>query len=841
MDREYQLQVETAIEKSNQNDTLQVETVVEEASKERPSIRISVRNLVEFILRSGDIDNRHKGAYDSSIMQEGSRIHRLIQRRMGAEYHAEYFLRHILPQEDYDITVEGRADGIIFDERDLQKSVIIDEIKSTFGDLDYLKAPAEVHLAQAKCYAAIFAQQKGLHEIGVRMTYCNIETQEIKYFHETYTFHEISNWFDDVMERYAKWAEFEFQWKKIRNVSIKEIRFPFPYRKGQKELAAQVYRTIYHQKRLFIEAPTGVGKTISTVFPAVKAMGEGLGDKIFYLTAKTITRTVAKDCFGLLRDGGLQMKTVIITAKDKICPLEESECNPDACPYAKGHYDRINEAIYDLLMSEDSFSRESIEIYAKKHMVCPFELGLDMSLFSDAIICDYNYVFDPNVYLRRFFGDGVQGNYLFLIDEAHNLVDRAMDMYSASLYKESFLELKRLLKPYDKKLEKGLEGCNKQLLMMKRNCENVRVEEGISLLVMALTRVMGLMEKFMEEQENRPERQQVFDLYLEIRHFLNMYENMGENDYVVYSEQQEDGRFMVKLLCVNPSNSLRKCLDKGKSTIFFSATLLPIQYYRDMLSGDHEDYSVYAESVFDERKCGLFVAGDVSSKYTRRTDVEYYNIADYIHKVTRQLTGNYLVFFPSHAFLNRVYEAFTEYFLDESTECIVQKGIMSEEERETFLMRFEGNPDCDFNEVIQMPVEIEQERTLIGFCVMGGIFSEGIDLKHDSLIGTLIVGTGLPMVCNERELLKACYDEQEWNGFDYAYRFPGMNKVLQAAGRVIRTADDIGIVVLLDERFLTRSYTKMFPREWKHYEICNLSNIEDKVADFWELHNKYPS
>ncbi len=839
MECKNQSQGKAAIEKRSGGSAGQSKTVEQETPAERPSIRISVRNLVEFILRSGDIDNRHKGTADSAMMQEGSKIHRMIQRRMGADYHAEYFLRRILPKEDYDIIVEGRADGIIFDEQDWRKPVVVDEIKSTFSDLEYLKTPAEVHLGQAKCYAAIFAEQKELREIGVRMTYCNIETQEIKYFHETYTFVEIRNWFDGVMDSYAKWADFEFQWKKIRNASIKEVQFPFSYRKGQKELAAQVYRTIYHQKRLFIEAPTGVGKTVSTVFPAVKAVGEGLGDKIFYLTAKTITRTVAKDCFGLLRIGGLRMKTAVITAKDKICPLEEPDCNPVACLYAKGHYDRINEAIYELLMWEDSFSRENIEACAEKYKVCPFEMGLDMSLFADAVICDYNYVFDPNVYLRRFFGEGVQGNYLFLIDEAHNLVDRAMDMYSAALYKESFLELKRLLKPYDKKLEKGLEGCNKQLLLMKRDCESVKVEESIAPLVMMLTRVMGLMEKFMEEQENCPEREKVFGLYLEVRHFLNMYENIGEKDYVVYSQQQEDGRFMVKLLCVNPSESLRKCLDKGKSTVFFSATLLPIQYYRDLLSGDHEDYSVYAQSVFDERKCGLFVAGDVSSKYTRRTKLEYYNIAAYIYKVTRQLTGNYLVFFPSHAFLNEVYEAFIEFFAEESMECIVQKSSMSEEERETFLMRFEGNADCDFDAVIQMPVEFEQERTLIGFCVMGGIFSEGIDLKNDSLIGTLIVGTGLPMVCSERELLKASYDEQAWNGFDYAYRFPGMNKVLQAAGRVIRTAEDIGIVVLLDERFLTMSYKKMFPREWKNFEICSLKNIEDKVADFWKLHGKY--
>ncbi len=820
----------------------------------RPSIRISVRNLVEYILRSGNIDNRHKGSPDMATMQEGSKIHRMIQRRMGAQYHAEYFLRYVLSKPDYDIVVEGRTDGVIFDEKvvgiraennviqcadSIEKPVVIDEIKSTYMEMEYLKKPSEIHLAQAKCYAYIFAEQKHLREVSVRMTYCNIETQEIKYFHETYTFVEIRNWFFQVMDSYAKWADFEFHWKTERNASIKQVSFPFSYRDGQKELVSQVYRTIYHKKKLFIEAPTGVGKTVSTVFPAIKAIGEGLADKIFYLTAKTITRTVAQECVDILRENALRFKTVIITAKEKICPMEEVECNPDACQYAKGHYDRINEAIYDLLMHEDSFTRDMIAKYAKKHMVCPFEMGLDMSLFSDAVICDYNYVFDPNVYLRRFFGEGVQGNYLFLIDEAHNLVDRAMNMYSAALYKENFMELKRLMKTVDKKLEKGLESCNKQMLALKRECETMQIEESIASFVMSLVKLQGIAEKYLEEHEGHPDRQEVLDLYLEVRHFLNMYENMGEHDYVIYSEILEDGRFMVKLLCVNPSQSLKKCLDKGKSTIFFSATLLPVQYYKDMLSGDEEDYAVYAQSVFDEYKRGLFIANDVTSKYTRRSDSEYYRYADYIARVTKQLTGNYLIFFPSHAFLNKVYEQFMTYFMDDDMEVIVQSNSMSESEREEFLTRFEGNTDCNLQDVIQMPIEFEEEKTLLGFCVMGGIFSEGIDLKHDSLIGTLIVGTGLPMVCNERELLKCCYDEQDWNGFDYAYRFPGMNKVLQAAGRVIRTAEDVGIVILLDERFLTMPYKKMFPREWKHFEICTLDNVADKVANFWNQHEKY--
>lgn len=811
---------------------------------EKPSVRISVRNLVEFMMRSGNIDNRHKTSGDQSML-EGGRIHRMIQRRMGSDYHAEYFMRHMQDMSDFEIVIEGRADGVITD----GEHITIDEIKSVYKDLDYIGKPADVHLAQAKCYAFFYAEQNSLPDIRVRMTYCNIETEEIKYFHEAYTYIEIRNWFRNLIEEYAKWARFEFEWKKLRRQSIKALEFPFAYRDGQKELVSQVYRTIYHERKIFIEAPTGVGKTISTVFPAVKAVGEDRGDKIFYLTAKTITRTVASDCFDILRTGGLRYKTVILTAKEKVCPCEETDCNPDACPRANGHYDRINDAIYDLLIQEDSFTREKIEEYAEKHMVCPFEMCLDMSLFSDAVICDYNYVFDPNVYLRRFFAEGVEGNYLFLIDEAHNLVDRAMEMYSAILYKEDFMELRRHIKPYSRKLEKTLESANKFMLTLKRDCETMQVldvygnGEGDSLspLLVILTRLMTQMEKFMEDEERSDIRKPVFELYLQIRHFINMYENINSDrrNYVAYSEHVEDpvehtNHFMVKLLCVNPAYNITQCLDKGRSAAFFSATLLPIDYYRNLLSGNDEDYAVYAKSVFDERKRGLFICNDVTSKYSRRSDMEYYNIAKYIQLITGEKQGNYFVFFPSHAFLNQVLHAYEEYFEDESVECIVQKSSMREEEREEFLNRFEGNEDCELEQLIQMDIEYEEEKTLLGFCVMGGIFSEGIDLKNDRLIGTLIVGTGLPMVCNERELLKESYEEEGLQGFDYAYRYPGMNKVLQAAGRVIRTAEDIGIVALLDDRFLANSYQRMFPREWQNYRVCNLETIADEVADFWD-------
>ncbi len=791
-------------------------------------IRISVRSLVGFILRSGDIDNRRTSAPENA-MQEGSRIHRMIQRQMGPEYQAEVGLRFAYDTGEYQILIEGRADGIITQEA----GVTIDEIKSTFHDLKKVKKPVDMHLAQAKCYAAIYAIQNELFHIRVRMTYCQVETEELKYFHFDYTRQELQEWFEGLMEQYRRWADFSFRWQKERQESIRQLAFPFPYREGQKDLVTYVYRTIYHRRKLFIEAPTGVGKTISTVFPAVKAMGEELCERIFYLTAKTITRTVAENTYEILRERGLRFKSVILTAKEKICFMEETDCNPEYCPYARGHYDRINDAVYDLLCHEDSFSREKIEEYARRHQVCPFEMSLDMSLFSDGIICDYNYVFDPHAYLRRFFSEGMQGEYLFLIDEAHNLVERGREMYSAVLRKEDFLELKRTVRAYDERIAKNLDKCNKELLALKRECEGFHIETSIDLFVRALMRLGTAIDDYLEDHDDSPVKKDILEFYFEVSHFLEMYEVADEN-YVTYSEIASDGSYIVKLFCVNPGRNLLECMRRGRSTILFSATFLPIGYYKKLLGAEKGDYEVYAKSVFNPEKLGLYIGNDVTSKYTRRSDTEFQRIAAYIDEIVSRRHGNYLLFFPSHAFLRQVYETYTEvYNADGKVECILQGEHMNEQAREDFLNRFVGNEECVLEDVIHMEIEMEEERSLLGFCVMGGIFSEGIDLKKDSLIGAIIIGTGLPQVCNERELLKNYFDEQGENGFDYAYRYPGMNKVMQAAGRVIRTEEDFGIVALLDERFLMPSYQKMFPREWKSQQIVNVDQIGHKVEAFW--------
>ena len=791
-------------------------------------VRISVRALVEFILRAGDIDNRRRSGSDNA-MAEGSRIHRMIQRRMGSEYTAEVSLSYRYATENYDIVIDGRADGII--DGDL---ITVDEIKGTYRHLEKLTAPIPEHLSQAKCYAYIYALDHGLARIRVRMTYCNMDTEDIRYFHEVYDFEPLQEWFLSVVEQYKKWTDYRFAWNALRQASIKELQFPFAYREGQKELATYVYQTIVHKKKLFLEAPTGVGKTISTVFPAIKAMGEEKADRIFYLTAKTIAASVAENTVGILRDNGLQFKSVTITAKEKICFMEECECNPENCPYAKGHFDRINDAMYDLLTQESHFDRTNIETYAKKHMVCPFEMSLDMSLFADGIICDYNYLFDPHVFLKRFFAEGKSDKYLFLIDEAHNLVDRGREMYSATLVKEDFLALKKRVKVYDKKLEKRLEACNHQMLILKKECETHQRYESVKPFYDSVERLYGALEDYLENHEESPIRKEVLEFYFKVSHFMLIYEKLGD-EYIIYSSYDEAGNFFVRLYCVDPSVNLRECMDKGEASVLFSATLLPIQYFKKLLGGTAGDYEVYAKSTFDSKQKALIIGRDVTSKYSMRSTMQYRNIAQYIHKIISTKAGNYMVFFPSHHFLKQVYQEYDFLYGDEAgVECILQQEYMKEEDRAAFLGHFLGNDKLQLEEIIHMDIDTEDIQTLVGFCVMGGIFSEGIDLKNDSLIGAIIVGTGIPQVCLERELIKAYFDENEENGYEYAYLFPGMNKVLQAAGRVIRTHEDRGVIALLDERFCYNTYRNLFPREWSDYKVVDTESVEGEITEFWE-------
>ena len=840
-------------------------------------IRISVRDLVEFVMRSGDLDERAAGISEEAML-EGARMHRKLQKEEGPEYMAEvplsiyYPIR--FPEEDVNAAVaesfgaqpqemlqgatvflEGRADGI-FSGCDPENPIFgeawtIDEIKTTYRRLSALKEPEQVHLAQAKCYAYIYLVQNHLESVRVRMTYCNLVTEQVRRFTSEYSAAEIEKWFDGLMEEYARWVQLEIQWKQVRDRSLTQLVFPFPYRPGQKELAVHVYHTICHGRKLFLEAPTGTGKTISAIFPALKAMGEGKADRLFYFTAKSVTGQVALETFSLMRENGLRLRSIQLTAKEKICPMEKKTCNPDECPRARGHFDRVNEALYALLTEQDDVSRQVLEAYSEKHCVCPFELGLDASLFADAIVGDYNYLFDPHARLKRFFAEGKgRSRYLFLVDEAHNLVERGREMNSASLSREEcrvfrsavrgiypslWKKLGKLVSAYKPFLEQFSEENGQR--------EKVAFPEEIDAFADAAYKVMEEMQSILYEQRRgaaqgkadpAQAQENFLSAYFDLSHFLTIYEGMDEA-YRIYVQKNGREDCVVKLFCADPSGKLSECLEKGVSSILFSATLLPIRYYKRLLGGKEEDYEVYARSSFDPEKLGLFIAGDVTSRYRARGAEQYGKIAACIRSVVSQRHGNYMVFFPSYAFMEEVLAEYRERWPeDEETVFAVQSPQMTEKERQAFLDRFKKSGTGGSESGGKSAAESGCDKSLLGFCVLGGVFSEGIDLRQDRLIGSLVVGTGFPQICVEREILKRYFDEKGENGFDYAYRLPGMNKVLQAAGRVIRTADDVGVVVLMDERFLTGQYRRLYPAEWQEIRFTNSLEIGDKVSRFWD-------
>lgn len=767
-------------------------------------VKISVRELVEFTLRQGSI--RSSGAPTGNRAVIGTLAHKKIQNSMEANYEAEVKMVHECALDDIEYIIEGRADGII---KDLV-SVTIDEIKTTTVPLDQIEEDFNpLHWAQAKCYAYFYAKDHKMKSMQVRLTYYNIDTKEIKHLERGFYFDELESFFGQIIKKYHKWITFYMKWTKERNASLVELTFPFDkYRKGQREVAISVYKAIKGEEKLFINAPTGIGKTISTLFPTLKAMGEGSGSKIFYLTAKTITRTVAEEGIQRLQNNGARIKSITITAKDKICFCEKRECHPDFCQWAEGYYDRIDEASYEILQKEDTLTRPIIEMYARKYQLCPFELALDLAVWADVIICDYNYVFDPNVGLKRFADNK---DFIILVDEAHNLVDRAREMYSAGLSKRQVLNVKKILGKGHSSISKELKRINDYLLELRKTyIDEVGVyitKEPPKELYKHIRRFLAACDKKLT-QKGVELPQELMDFYFEAYNFNRTYELFDEH-YICYAEEK-GSEVYVKQFCMDPSMAIDEITSGCKSVVFFSATLLPISYFKEMLGGA-EEKALNFESPFLEEHALRCMTSDVSTRYRDR-QASIGMICRYIEQIASKKQGHYMVFFPSYKYMEETYEAFKE---ETQYKIYKQENEMTEEDREAFLKHFEI-----------------QGETTINFCVLGGIFSEGIDLTGERLIGVIVVGVGLPQIGLERDLIKNYFNETGRDGYHYAYTYPGINKVLQAVGRLIRTEEDKGVIVLIDDRYLSYFYQEMLP--YSYQRVNNSREIEQVVKDFWK-------
>lgn len=755
-------------------------------------LKLSVRKIVEWVLRSGSIDNQFR---DMSAMFLGAAAHRKIQKQMGENYQKEVSLKLETQIHDIPVTIQGRADGIITNQND---TIIIDEIKTTTLSLDHIFEQREQHISQAKCYAYMYLQtlENPPDTIDIQLTYFQLETEEIRRHIWTFAVCELTAFFAALLEQYGIWLRFEQEWKITRNTSITALNFPFPaYRKGQRELAVAVYRTISAGKNLYACAPTGIGKTLSSLFPSIKAMGKGKTAPLFYLTAKTVTRTVAEEAIRQMADKGLRFKSITLRAKEKICINSECICNPDNCEYAKGHFDRVNEAILELIKNNDLITPVETETYAKNYRVCPHELALDAALWCDLIIGDYNHVFHPEVSLQRFFYDEKR-DYIFLIDEAHNLADRVRDMYSANLRKSVFSQIRTALKDKDsisKSLRKSFRTVSAYLSGLETQISKEIDMDFVKLIESAVIETG----EWLSAKKNHALCEKILELYFEMNKFLIISEIYDTHYTSIVERFGRDS--VVTLFCLDPSKHITDGLSRAKSSILFSATLTPLPYYREILGGGPEDFMVSLPSPFDPALLQLISHCGISTKYKDREN-SYTPISQTIYETVTREKGNYLVFFPSYEYMQKVYELFCTQYPE--VETLLQKSEMSETERADFLACFDSG------------------NKITGFAVLGGIFSEGIDLVGDKLIGAIIVGVGIPKISMRQDLIKDYFNTKNGQGYDYAYVFPGMNKVLQAAGRVIRAEDDQGVVVLIDSRYSTAQYRGLFPEHWSHVQMA---------------------
>ncbi len=807
----------------------------------KPRYSIGAREMVEFVLRRGDLG----GEYDFMPLDRslaGIRGHRQWQNSRPEGYVKEVPLAFDIETEEFVFRVRGRIDGVL---PSTAEGVLIEEIKTIVGHWDGESDPLD--WAQAKCYGYIYSSQNGLSEIAVQLTYLELDSGKATEMRQRFAFGALESFFDEVSSVYIDWVRRRHEWKKVRDDSIRALLFPYDvFRAGQRDLAVAAYRTLANGGKLFVEAPTGIGKTISVLFPAIKAAGEGRLSRVFYLTARTVGRGIAEKAVADMRARGLQWRSLTITAREKTCVRDGRACDARTCPLAIGYYDRRLEAMRTAL-EQERITRPVLDAVAADHRVCPFALSMDLSFWVDAVICDYHYIFDPQGYLRCHFTQE-DGDCAVLVDEAHNLVDRAREMYSADLDSGEIDQVRSSLKssaacvrslgrlvrairkysssknpdsPAETEILPGEFDFRSPALMSNKAAPsqpreadaNIRVcREAPEDLLPPIEAALKEAEAVLSQENLRDGRENLLSLYFRLHAFRQTLRDY-DSHYATLAGAEPSSR--VQLYCLDPSLQLEQALKKAKSAVFFSATLTPLDYYKRLLGGASEDRELRLASPFPVENLAVLVHQNVQTRLKARGG-SLDEVAAAIDALVRERRGNYLVYFPSYEYLTSVRQKFE--VLQPETATIAQRPGMTEPEREDLLAAFVAGA----------------EKTLVGFAVLGGVFGEGIDLVGERLIGVVVVGVGLPYITAERNVIRDHFEEAIGEGFDYAYLFPGMNRVLQAIGRVIRSDSDRGVALLLDARFAEPRYSRLFPPWWRIQLVRNPAQIAAAAKAFWQ-------
>lgn len=755
--------------------------------------RVSVRELVDFAYRTGNLGG------DGTFMApdravEGTRGHRRLQQARGEGYQPEVTLEKIFTRDGATLRLSGRVDGVMA----ATEPPMVEEIKTVDGVWSGEANP--LHLAQVRIYAALLAQERDWARVDVRLTYLDLQTELETDFRSTESREDLLAYLEVTLDFWFGWLIPQASWVRARNAAADVLRFPFDgFRDGQRALARSVYRTIREKQRLFIEAPTGLGKTLATLFPAVKALPLMKEGRIFYATAKTPGRRSAEDALQHLRNAGGKMRSITLTAKQKICFNQvEGRCDARTCPFTRGYYDRIKPALREILQHE-RIDREVVEAVARKHEVCPFELSLDASMWVEVVIGDFNHVFDPTARLQRHFAEGTPTN-VVLVDEAHNLIDRSRDMHSATL------RLSELENPEGSSKSKAAAGSRRALGMVRKHVKTMltlseapaippQPHHGASRAFMDLPaeflapfhRAAHTLEMFLADQPPATEAAGWLERWFAMTAFIRAGEGFDATCRLIVDPAGES----LTIFCADPSERLRVALKGLRACIFFSATFSPADYFRDLLGGLPEDECIAVPSPFRGEQMHLEIEGrDVTYK-GRAASLE--GVGQSVAEHIQGNPGNHLVFCPSMDYLATLAGELER----RGVAFFSQTSMMDDAEREVFLARFSPG------------------EQVAGLAVLGGIFAEGIDLPGDRLVGVTVIGVGLPRLSLERDILQAYFEETRQQGFDYAYRYPGMQRVLQAVGRLIRTETDQGHALLIDHRFLQRRYFELFPTWWE--------------------------
>ncbi|MBN1648382.1 MAG: ATP-dependent DNA helicase [Spirochaetales bacterium] len=771
--------------------------------KSKRTQKINIRFLVEEVFKGGSLAAM---APDFVSAVEGTRIHRKYQQRDIAGYEAEVQLEQVFSAEYIDLLVSGKADGIYTSS---DGTAHIEEIK-TLSDLTAIDQGGgiSVHWAQLKMYGWFYCLQNGSDSLVLDLIYYRRTDGQERIFSTDITLEELEAQCRPWVDQILAWQN-RIEEKRVR-VAGQLCAMPFPFadfRPGQRDFSKTVYRGIRDGKAVFLQAATGTGKTMAAIFPAVRALGEGLCDKVFFLTAKNSGANAAENALIRINGQGAGLSWISITAKARICFMLDEDngedrppCDPERCPYARGYFDRIDAALEELF-AEQAFTRDKIGELARRHMVCPFEYSLDLSVFCDVVIGDCNYAFDYGASLKRFFRQG-KVPYVLLIDEAHNLVDRARSMFSCTVDKQEILKLRRACADSEKKLADRLNS----FLLGLRKQHGQWMEQAFPDYPEKLDRqVNTLLDRFDRLMQNgRRLSNATADLYwymINVKLVLEQYDDS-------YRTIIKTGKTNVEiaLLCIDPSRQIEAVLKNQQASVFFSATLQPFEYYVALLAPARETVCSESAAWFPPENVLHIINNRVSTRWKMREAhlLHYRDIAD---RFVRNVRGNMIIFSPSFSFQEELLGQLADEKNGETVypaNFLVQQRKMNLEQKQAFL------------EALSDPA-----GNITGFCVIGGSFAESIDLPGERLVGVVIFGVGLPQVNVYTRTVKEYFDTHSADGYLYAYVYPGISKVLQAAGRVIRSDDDRGFIYLVDDRYGSGLYRELLPGSWlPEYEKC---------------------